>query len=173
MDIRMLFMCNRASKLITRIMDKKTQIIHIIIIMATLSIAAWNMRSATYAGPFLHQLCASHDIIVASEHRMYEQEFYELEELFPGYDICAKSSHDLTNEDRIWKPGHCGICLAWKRSLSSNVKIVKTESDRICAIQISNVGRNENNVYVIGVYLPQRGSKISDCYNIRGCNKNM
>ena len=130
--------------------------------MASLSISAWNMRSSAPAGPYLQSLCDSNDIIVGAEHRLYENEFHKLQYLFPGFDIYAKSSSDLNDEEMSFKPGHCGVCIVWKKQLSANVRIIKVDSDRICAIQLGNMGRNNSNLYIIGAYLPHRTCQIAD-----------
>ena len=74
----------------------------------------------------------------------------------------AKSSNDLENESGILKPGHCGISIAWKKHLGQCAKKINIDSDRIIAVQLNNIGNNNSNIYVIGVYLPQRQCMISD-----------
>ena len=134
----------------------------LIVTMASLKISAWNMRSSAPAGPYLRALCDNSDIIVGAEHRLYENELNKLQYLFPEFDIHAKSSCDLRNDDMSLKPGHCGMCVAWKRELSANVRTIKVDSDRICALQLGNVGRNNSNLYIIGAYLPHRNCQIAD-----------
>ena len=145
------------------IKDTKQYITFIqIIIMSVLSVCAWNMRSLTYAGPYIAALCKNNDVIVGAEHRLYKYELHRLNEMFPGYSVHGKASHDLQDENGITKPGHCGISIAWRQYLDQNVKMVSVDSDRICCIQINGVGQNQSCLSIIGVYLPQQQSVISD-----------
>jgi exonuclease III len=138
-------------------------IVIILLMMANLNICAWNMRSATYAGPYISELCSQNDIIFTAEHRMYDSQLNKLGSLFPGFCTHAKASSDLDNEEAFTKAGHCGVCIAWKQHLSPNVRIIKAaNNDRICAIQLSNIGKKKCNLYIIGVYLPQQRCQISD-----------
>jgi hypothetical protein len=79
------------------------------------NICSWNMRSLLSAGPYIRTLCQSSDIIVASEHRLYSYELSKLDAFFPGYNIYAKSSADLNNEQGLKVPGHCGLLIAWSQ----------------------------------------------------------
>ncbi len=107
-----------------------------ILLLMTISLAGWNMRSLSQAGPYIDYLCHKHDIIVASEHRLYEQELHKLQQYFPCYIIHAKASSDLKQDQYFNKPGHCGLCIAWHQSLSGSIRTLNTDSDRICAIQL-------------------------------------
>jgi hypothetical protein len=80
----------------------------------------------------------------------------------PGFCVYAKASADLNDDTGIRKPGHCGIFLAWRTQLSPVVKKIKTESDRVCAIQLVGLGNRHCNLCIIGVYLPQQGCKIAN-----------
>ncbi len=143
------------------ITNKETFLLTTVLIM-TLSIASWNMRSPNLAGPYINFLSNDNDIIIASEHRLYEHELHKLQSLFPGYIVHAKASEDLQQERSGFHPGHCGICMAYRQSISENVRVLQTDSDRICAIQISNTHGSDTKIFIIGVYLPQRQSIISD-----------
>ena len=143
-------------------MDKNRYTLLYYVIIMSLSLCAWNMRSVNYAGPYIEELCKTHDVIVGAEHRLYSYELNKLNSVFPGFSVRAKASKDLSNEDGVVRPGHCGICIAWKQHLNQKVKQVNIDSDRICAIQIIDIGENKSSLFIIGVYLPQRQCRISD-----------
>ena len=46
--------------------------------------------------------------------------------------------------------------------MSSTIRVLHINSDRICTIQVSNVGASKSNLYIFGVYLPQRQCHIAD-----------
>ena len=128
-----------------------------------LSICSWNMRSLTPAGPYINTLANDNDIIIGSEHRLYNCELYRLNDFLPGYQIHAKASADVDQEIHTSKSGHCGIFIARQDALSSNIRIIDVNSDRICAIQMGNVLNNTKcNLYIIGVYLPHQQCRIAD-----------
>jgi hypothetical protein len=120
------------------------------------------MRTLSSAAPYLAELSTVRNIIVASEHRLFECELNKLHAKLPGYGIHSKASNDLSNDDHGMKPGHCGIFVAWKDKLNHIVKEVDVDSDRICAIQLVGIGQNKANMYVIGVYLPHQQCKIAN-----------
>ena len=49
----------------------------------------------------------------------------------------------------------------WKKSLGHYVNIFACDSDRECCIELVNV-INGQSIFIINVYLPQRGCKIAD-----------
>ena len=57
-------------------------------------------------------------------------------------------------------PGHCGIAMLWRKSISQYIKVIKCESDRIIAVEIVGA-MNGDSLFIIGVYLPQQQCKIS------------
>ena len=130
--------------------------------MATIEICAWNMRALASAGPYISEITQTADVISLSEHRLYSSQLYKLDCFLPGFSCHAKASEDLRDSDCDNKPGHCGLLIAWKKYLDTKVKIIKANSDRICAIKMSNIGVDGGNMYVIGVYMPHTQCQIAD-----------
>ena len=144
-------------------MDKNILIILIILLVtASMQVTAWNMRALASARPYLEKLSRSSDVMVLSEHRLYNCQLHKMRDYLPGYSINAKSSHDLNDIDVNSKPGHCGIAIAWKEQYDRKVKVLKVDSDRICGIKMVGIGPGNSNVYVIGVYMPHQACVISD-----------
>lgn len=126
--------------------------------MTSIKITAWNMRSLGGAQWYISKLARNSDIIVLSEHRLYNCQLHKLGEYLPGYCVSAKASIDLKDEDAMSKPGHCGVLIAWRDMYNSLVKVVPTKSDRICAVEMHIDG---STLYVIGVYLPHQSCTIT------------
>ena len=123
----------------------------VIIIMSMLNICAWNMRSATYAAPYINELCSQYDVVFGAEHRLYEHELHiELNAMFPNYITYGKASNDLNQETSGTSPGHCGVCLAWRQDLNRCIRRISIDSDRIIAIQCNNIGKNGACITIIG-----------------------
>jgi hypothetical protein len=62
-------------------------VIILVVVMTSINIAAWNMRSLTYAQTYINDLCTTYDIICASEHRLYNYELNKLNSIFQGYAV--------------------------------------------------------------------------------------
>ena len=131
----------------------------ILVLTMTLSISSWNMRFLRSATPYLQELCGMSDIITASEHRLYQCELFKLQDVLPGYTVQAKASIDLSDDDHGSKPGHCGLLIAWKDNLNACVREIVIDSDRICGIQLIEVGPNKSNILILGVYMPHQQCK--------------
>ena len=127
-----------------------------------LSIMSWNMRSLNLAKHYINDMVNKYDfdILCLSEHRLFQCELYKLGLINAGYKYDGKSSKDLKCRDQNVKRGHCGVAILWKQTLVHRVKVMKINSDRMCGIEILNV-INGKSLYIIRVYLPQQGCKIS------------
>ncbi len=128
--------------------------------MPSLSITAYNMRTLRCAAPYINMLMETSDIVVLAEHRLYNNELYKLKDINDSYEYHAKASADLCDSQGIRKPGHCGIAICWKKNICHKVCIINNESDRICIIELINC-LNSKSIYIFGVYLPQRGCKMT------------
>jgi exonuclease III len=101
------------------------------------------------------------DIVVISEHQLYPAQHYKLGELNNEYNFLAKSSVSLNPALCGSRPGHGGIAILWRQSLSGVVTGLKDiGTDRIAVAEIA-VSDNSN-VYIVGVYLPQAGCPVED-----------
>ena len=134
--------------------------VYVVIMTCLLCIVSWNMRSLNTARPYIKQLMQNSDIVVLSEHRLYRNELHKLEGIDEDFQIRAKCSKDLCVENQASINGHCGIAICWRNTFSKMVNEIECQSDRICCIEIIG-GCDGKNLYVIGVYLPQRNSNIS------------
>ena len=86
---------------------------------------------------------------------------YKLGEVHEEFYAFGKSSESLNIHNMGKVPGHSGIGIMWRKSYSGCIKKLKDlTSDRVCGIQLTTEG--ERKLYVISVYLPQRGCYISD-----------
>ena len=128
-----------------------------------LTIAAWNMRSMTTAGPYVNQLISDNgaDIVCLSEHRLYEYELHKIDDLCTNYCFHAKASADLKHHDQSKKHGHCGVAILWSKNIANNVRTLDCRSDRICIVEIIKAVQNRS-LYVFSVYLPHQNCQISN-----------
>ena len=126
-----------------------------------ISITAWNMRTLRSAAPYINKLMSTSDILILSEHRLYNSEMYKLNELNTDYVYYGKASHDLNDKALTRMPGHCGIAMCWKKSLDHRVRVIENPSDRICIIEVTDAILSSS-LFIIGVYLPQKNCRISN-----------
>ncbi len=135
----------------------------LIVMMKSLHMCGWNMRSLAPAAGYLKYLAQNNDILVCSEHRLFNYQLYRIKDYLPGYEVYAKASADLEDSMSCTRSGHCGLFIAWSEEISSQVRRIDVDSDRICTIQICNAySDDKSNLYIIGVYLPQQACQISD-----------
>ena len=126
-----------------------------------LRVLSWNMRGFKAASPYINTLLNDSDICVLSEHHLFENELWKLNGLTDKFDVFAKSSSQLDNSHIYTGKGHGGIAIMWRKSLSNYVqKCPEYSNDRTCVIRV----KTEDHIplYIVGVYLPQRNSMISD-----------
>ena len=102
------------------------------------------------------------DVIALSEHKLYESELYILGEISDDFAYFGRSSEDLIPSKYGSVPGHCGVALFWRKSMSAMIKPMDNlGTDRICVVKLCNVSGNSN-VYIIAVYLPHSKCQIAD-----------
>ena len=127
----------------------------------SLRVVSWNMRGLQGSHPYVNQLLSNNDICILSEHHLYECELHKLSNINSNFDVYAKSATSLNNDNIYHHKGHGGVAILWRKSLSHNVrKCTEPGNDRICVVKVST--NNSVPIYIIGVYLPQRDSIISD-----------
>lgn len=124
-----------------------------------LKCCAWNMRSMSSGLPYLKQLMANNDIIIASEHGLYNCQLWKLNEISNEFSVNAKSCKTLRDEDCSLKVRHSGVALFWKASLNQYIKPVQVDSDRICAVELYLT--NNQSIIIASVYLPHKSSSIA------------
>lgn len=124
-----------------------------------LRIAAWNMRGLGTAGPYLMQLLDQSDIVAVSEHCLYTNELYRLRDIHVDFDVYANSSSDLDGSNHSRIPGHCGVAVFWRKTLTPQMKVLRDLSnDRMCVLCLS---MSNKKLYLFSVYLPHRTCRIS------------
>ncbi len=95
-----------------------------------------------------------------SEHRLFKNELHKLNDINDEYCVIAKASDDLETKFQSVKSGHCGVAMFYRKSLANNIRTIQCDNDRICILEISNV-LNSKSLFVIGVYLPQQGCRLT------------
>ena len=132
--------------------------------MATVShcitITAWNVRTLNGARPYINKLMENADVLIISEHRLYESQLYQLDTINSEFIASGKSSRSIDNRTSDTKLGQGGIATFWRKTIAHRVITVDVNSDRINALQILG-DINQHPLFIIGVYLPQVACKIS------------
>jgi len=104
------------------------------------------------------KLTSQSDVVVISEHHLYENQLFKLDEIntcFASYGKCADGL-DPSKQDSV--PGHGGIAILWNKSLSCKVRpLPNMGTDRICAVSLYT---DDGCISVIGVYLPHAGHGV-------------
>lgn len=88
----------------------------------TLRISAWNSRGMTSAQPYLKHLMQSADIVAISEHQMYECDLNRPDHIDEDFASLGRSSADLNGINRGRVPGHCGVAIVWRKSMSHLIR---------------------------------------------------
>ncbi len=126
-----------------------------------LRISAWNSRGLGSARLYLEKLMSVSDVVCLSEHQLYEAELNRLTELSNDFNAYGRSSSSLKPDNYGKVPGHCGVGILWRKTLSACVRPLKDLStDRFCAIELTLNDRVP--LYIVSVYMPQQGCIISD-----------
>ena len=102
-----------------------------------------------------------------SEHWLYTDELYLLENLRKDFDYHAKVS-DQNDINTRWKRGQGGVAIIWRRHLK--VQRLSVGDDRVAAIKIRT--NNESFVFC-SVYLPSTNSSLSEFTETLKCLEDM
>ncbi len=125
-----------------------------------LRISAWNARGMTASGPYLNKLMQSSDVVAVSEHNLYTCDLHRLGEINTDFESLGRSSADLDEANRGRIPGHCGVAILWRKTISRYVRpLVICEHDRLCGIELCE--QNKPSLFIISVYMPQQSCTIS------------
>ena len=125
-----------------------------------LRITAWNMRGFYVALPYLYDLLELSDVVFVSEHHLYQNELYKLDNVHADFDVISDSSSATNNEHFTYRFGNGGIAMFFRKSISQYVCPIRTHvNDRVCGLKVIVPGCKV--LYIIGVYLPQQRCTIS------------
>lgn len=112
-----------------------------------LRLTAYNSRWLMAAKKYICELLKKSDILAISEHHLYETQLHKLQELDQHFCVYGKCSSGLDIKLCGKLPGHGGVALMWRKSMSCCVKPIKElHSDRMCALQIC-MGDNYRDIF--------------------------
>lgn len=83
----------------------------------TLSITCWNSRGLKAAQSYLTKLTNESDIVIISEHQLYESQLFKLNEINPNFSSLGKCSGVLDPRQQKFIPGHVGIAILWSKTI--------------------------------------------------------
>ena len=130
--------------------------------MDNLVITSWNMHCTfNSAGPYIHELMGTSDILFLSEHGLYGCELWKIGKIHTDFHFEAKASNNLNETNFGHIPGHGGIAILWRKNINASIRpIPEAGTDRMMVLEITS--KTGTTLHVIGVYLPYYGCKISN-----------
>ena len=84
---------------------------------------AWNMRTLNAATPYLLTLLDGADIVFTSEHCLYENELWKLDNISKEFNVMKKASADLKSIIVHKSQGHCGVAIFWRKKMKRTLSL--------------------------------------------------
>ena len=124
--------------------------IYLFQVIMKFSIATYNSNGhAPDRMLYINKLCASFDFIFIQEHWLFENEMQICFSKLKGihhHGISGMSNNELLNG----RP-YGGVAILWHNSFKGNVTPITTESQRLCAVKITQNGMG---IILINAYMP-------------------
>ena len=108
----------------------------------------------------LSVLCERYDLIFLQEHWLRPDELHLLNTIHPDFIGNGVSAMNISNGILLGRP-FGGVCVIWRRSLSSHITVMKYDDSRIIGCKFSSDGIDK--VY-LNVYLPYQCDDNHDEY---------
>ena len=109
------------------------------------------------------------DILLVQEHWLQKRDLTKLNHLHKNY--IGKGQSAIPDDRVLIGRPYGGVAFLWKRNSESVVKFCKTDSDRICALLITN--KNGDKLLLVNCYLPcdnrsktSVDPKFKECLNV-------
>ncbi len=120
---------------------------------ACITLGCYNVKGAMRNAMYLDTLLNNNDldILVVSEHWLYKDSLSFLDSLNKNYISHGVSDSTLNPLDP-YRRGKGGVSILWNIKLTSAIKLIDCDSDRLIAISIQL--ENRLSLTIIGVYLP-------------------
>ena len=80
------------------------------------------MRTINAATTNLLTLLDVADIVFTSEHCLYANELWELDNNSKEFNVMKKASADLTSINVHKSLGHCGVAFFWRKNIETHIK---------------------------------------------------
>ena len=129
--------------------------------MYELTVASFNCKyfdsnAGLHKLKFMQDVFKKCDFLCIQEHWLYESQFHRFELIYSDIDYVATSAMDPECM-HLGRP-YGGTAIVWRRNLKYDVNIIKTCSNRLCAVKIDIDGVK---LLVFTVYMPvDNGSNI-------------
>ena len=122
-------------------------------------VSCWNARGYLASIPYIRELLSECDILALSEHWVYENQLYKLNDISDSHHCFARSSKMASAEDYGKGRGQGGVALFWKKSLTGVSIVSDIIMDRACAIRMQTPSYEI--FHFVSVYLPSQGNPES------------
>ena len=128
----------------------------------TLKLIAWNSRGFGNSQMYMREISKNCDIMVITEHHLYESQTHQLREINCEMEFCSKSSRRLMNINVYNRFGEGGVAIFWKKALSHKIRpLKKLGSDRLLVIEVNGLTK----WYIVAAYLPQQACTIASFHS--------
>ena len=128
------------------------------------SVMSWNlMCNFSCAKPLLNEMMQTADIMVISEHGLFECELHKLHNFDRNFKCFPKSSRRNKDINLGKLRGIGGCAIFWRTELDNIVRpLPEMGDDRICVVQLTV---DTSLYYIIAVYMPHQTCKIDNFEN--------
>ena len=123
-------------------------------IQNSMRIASYNCRSSKRNTGGIQLLCNSCDIVFLQEHWLFPADLPSLNRIHDEFMSFGISSMNVSDDIVLGRP-YGGLAVMWRKHLTSKVKPVSFDDDRIIGVECVV---NSTKMLLLGVYLPCNSS---------------
>ena len=124
----------------------------------TLQIVSFNCKSIKSCSATVRDLIRQNDFVLIQEHWLFEGQLNLIGEIDANVNYAAKGVDKYDPPPPIYLPrGYGGVAIIWKMNLDSIIKTLDDGRERIQCVEV--LGKDNNNLILISIYLPSTGSR--------------
>ncbi|CAG2221649.1 unnamed protein product [Mytilus edulis] len=124
----------------------------------TLQIVSFNCKSIKSCSATVRDLIRQNDFVLIQEHWLFEGQLNLIGEIDANVNYAAKGVDKYDPLPPIYLPrGYGGVAIIWKMNLDSIIKTLDDGRERIQCVEV--LGKDNNNLILISIYLPSTGSR--------------
>ena len=135
-------------------------LVHIVLSLFqnVMRVSSYNCQSSKRNSGGINLLCDASDIVFLQEHWLYPADLPSLNNLHREFMSFGISSIDVTDSIMLGRP-YGGVAVMWRKHLSSTVKPVSFNDDRIIGLECCF---GDVKMLFLGVYLPYNANQNFD-----------
>ncbi|CAC5413930.1 unnamed protein product [Mytilus coruscus] len=125
---------------------------------STLQIVSFNCKSIKSCSATVRDLIRQNDFVLIQEHWLFEGQLNLIGEIDANMNYAAKGVDNYDPLPPIYLPGgYGGVSIMWKMKLDSMIRTFNDGRERIQCVEV--LGKDNNNLLFISIYLPSTGSR--------------